>query len=384
MSELMNGQRREQDIRWRLLSTVSAVALLAAVYGASKSEAADQDADRPTVWIELGGQFEQVQTEQQAFIPPFFAQPPSFTSIRAGQVQKPLDNSYGAEGKISFEPEGTDWVLSASIRYGRSNGSKHVHQSTKPGPLPVFAFGKPNGYYVTRSNVEFADAASKRSESQAIVDFQAGKDFGLGMFGNSGQSVVTFGVRFAQFHSALQASLGMDPDTGGYKYIGTVFKIPNNDPHTFLGSIQSTRSFQGLGPSVSWDGSAPFAGNSDRAEFTVDWSANAAILFGRQKTSAHNQTTAHSHPSVQTGGTGVFVLTVYHHAPPAIFRARSVMVPNVGGMAGVSLKFPNAKVSLGYRADFFFGAMDGGIDVAHKENIGFYGPFASVSVGIGG
>jgi hypothetical protein len=37
-----------------------------------------------------------------------------------------------------------------------------------------------------------------------------------------------------------------------------------------------------------------------------------------------------------------------------------------------------------YRADFFFGAMDGGIDTAKKENVGFYGPFATISIGLGG
>jgi hypothetical protein len=60
------------------------------------------------------------------------------------------------------------------------------------------------------------------------------------------------------------------------------------------------------------------------------------------------------------------------------------MVPNLGGFAGISFKYPDAKVSFGYRADFFFGAMDSGIDVVHKENRGFYGPFATISVGIGG
>jgi|HubBroStandDraft_2_1064218.scaffolds.fasta_scaffold44336_3 hypothetical protein len=44
----------------------------------------------------------------------------------------------------------------------------------------------------------------------------------------------------------------------------------------------------------------------------------------------------------------------------------------------------NFKVSAGYRADFFFGAMDGGLDTAKKENVGFYGPFATISVGLGG
>ena len=65
-------------------------------------------------------------------------------------------------------------------------------------------------------------------------------------------------------------------------------------------------------------------------------------------------------------------------------RLRSVIVPNVGGFAGLSFHYANAKVSFGYRADIFLGAMDGGIDAVKKENVGFYGPFASVSIGLGG
>jgi hypothetical protein len=61
-----------------------------------------------------------------------------------------------------------------------------------------------------------------------------------------------------------------------------------------------------------------------------------------------------------------------------------VTVPNLGGFAGFSWQTSNAKVALGYRADFFFGAMDGGLDARKAETIGFYGPFASVSVGLGG
>ena len=65
-------------------------------------------------------------------------------------------------------------------------------------------------------------------------------------------------------------------------------------------------------------------------------------------------------------------------------RAKFATVPNIGGFAGASWRIQNFKVSAGYRADLFFGAMDGGIDAAKKENVGFYGPFASVSVGLGG
>ena len=65
-------------------------------------------------------------------------------------------------------------------------------------------------------------------------------------------------------------------------------------------------------------------------------------------------------------------------------RSHSVAIPNIGGLLGISLKFPNAKVSVGYHADLFFGAMDGGIDSRKSYDRNFYGPFASVSIGLGG
>jgi hypothetical protein len=56
----------------------------------------------------------------------------------------------------------------------------------------------------------------------------------------------------------------------------------------------------------------------------------------------------------------------------------------VGGFAGVSFRYSRAKLSLGYRADFFFGAMDGGIDTRATYDRNFYGPFATISIGLGG
>ena len=56
-------------------------------------------------------------------------------------------------------------------------------------------------------------------------------------------------------------------------------------------------------------------------------------------------------------------------------------VPNLGGFAGISLKWPNAKISLGYRTDFFFGAIDGGVDTRQTSDLGFSGPFATISIG---
>ena len=77
-----------------------------------------------------------------------------------------------------------------------------------------------------------------------------------------------------------------------------------------------------------------------------------------------------------------YVVSHYSANPPA--RSRFVTVPNLGGFAGLTFRVENFKMSAGYRADFFFGAMDGGIDTTQKENCGFFGPFASVSIGLGG
>jgi hypothetical protein len=113
-----------------------------------------------------------------------------------------------------------------------------------------------------------------------------------------------------------------------------------------------------------------------------DWSVNAAVLFGRQKaTTSHHTMQRHEYglnhtpeyPVIYQTGTGV-----------VNSRSRSVAVPNLGGSIGFSVKYPNAKVSLGYRADFFFGAMDTGIDERHTKDLGFTGPFATVSIGLGG
>jgi len=50
----------------------------------------------------------------------------------------------------------------------------------------------------------------------------------------------------------------------------------------------------------------------------------------------------------------------------------------------ISMRYSNAKISFGYRADEFFGAKDGGFASAKNYNLGFYGPFAAISIGIGG
>jgi hypothetical protein len=122
-------------------------------------------------------------------------------------------------------------------------------------------------------------------------------------------------------------------------------------------------------------------GNLHDGEIAADWGINGAFLFGRQRARTHHQATGSYHYDKL----GAISDSITYQPPPVDkTRSRSVTVPNIGGSVGLSWKLQNFKISAGYRADLFFNAMDGGIDTRKSENVGFYGPFASVSVGIGG
>jgi hypothetical protein len=409
MSELI--QSHDAHIRRTLLVTVSTLAL--AGYIAAADVAKAEDADRPTVWIELGGQFEHMNAVQDRWTAPFqhisgpppldpfplpqpairflggppvmvpFAAP--FQAARAFDTQNLPPYSFGGEGKITFAPSGTEWSFSASVRFGRSNGHKRDIQSTERVPFtPNTAYDNQLTPYVVR----FFNGQGREKESHTIIDFQVGKDVGLGLFGQSSSSVIEAGVRYAQF--ALKTSLDVlaIPTAEPYshksqKYGGPLKYQYRTRFQSYVFNGNSSRSFHGIGPSLSWHGTTPLAGNTDTAEIALDWGVNGALLFGRQRATVEHKTTGYDRYLGPYGGAG-YRETRYHHGGNTPPRSKSVTVPNIGGFAGLSLNFPNAKVSLGYRADFFFGAMDAGIDTRHTDDMSFHGPFAKISVGLGG
>jgi hypothetical protein len=189
-------------------------------------------------------------------------------------------------------------------------------------------------------------------------------------------------VRFAQFNSKSSLRFAADPDYAFvYKYFSGAGSFPlygNN--HAYRGIAEAKRSFLGIGPSINWNGSTPVFSAGPDSAIALDWGLNAAVLFGRQKANLSHSTNGYY---VKRGfiSEGVSTPTRVSHS---YNRSRSVIVPNIGGFAGVSYKFPNAKINLGYRADFFFGAMDIGQATRNSRDRNFYGPFAKISIGLGG
>jgi len=380
MSELIKSCGERADFQARLMATVSAFALTA--YIASANAAVADDTDRPTVWVELGGQMELMQGLASPITAPFMTAisptPGPYSDNIFLNGQKPSLHAFGLQGGISFQPENSDWVFTAGIRYGRSHSKRHIRHQTQ---VPPYHFTT-GTYHISRTKyaAPFADIKSDFHESHTILDFAAGKDIGLGMFGHDSSSTLSVGVRFAQFSSRSMLDVqGRPVLTPGPLIIG-IPKYFTWDQYTLSGTAE--RSFRGIGPSLSWNASAGLLGNHESGELMLDWSVNVAALFGRQKArTSHNTEQRHEYgpnqtpeyPIIYQTGTGI-----------VRSRSRSVTVPNIGGSIGFSVNYPNAKVSLGYRADFFFGALDTGIDARQTKDLGFNGPYASISIGLGG
>ncbi len=114
-------------------------------------------------------------------------------------------------------------------------------------------------------------------------------------------------------------------------------------------------------------------GNSQGGEITFDWGANAALLFGKQRDARAGDYGDGLVPKAHAGDDNQTVpyVTLYQR-PGGHSNDRSVTVPNLGASAGLSyyaMLPPNSASAIAMICSF--GAMDGGIDAAHRENVGF-------------
>jgi len=388
MSELIQAEKKINCLHRNLLTTTSALAF--ATYLAATSLACADDSDRPTVWVELGGQMDMMQGTTTPFVAGFMSTKPESDFYDPSiflRDQKAAHNSTGFEGKVEVDSKNSDWSFAAGIRYGRSSAKRHTHYQTFGKTAPI---GLEYYHYFTNVTVNaFTDIVQKYSEQHYVIDFSAGRDVGIGLFGRDGTSKVSVGIRLAEVNTSSTTAIYARPnldvvdvgfDLGSYGR----FYLPRPAFNQYSLTGDTTRSFHGIGPSLAWDASATLLGNKDAGELVLDWGINGSLLFGRQKSKVQHNTLATQYTAGTKYGRAHYVGPLYPPRNLHSTRSRSVTVPNVGGFAGFSVQYPNVKVSLGYRADFFFGAVDGGIDVHSYKDLGFQGPFATVSIGLGG
>lgn len=380
MSELIQKHDNRATIRWKLLTSASALTLAFSLAGTARAE----DADHTLLWIELGGQAEHIGGQSGTYAPDFLSAYSTSSilqdKVTPTQAQRPPLFSFGENASITFQPEDSDWVFTGAIRIGRSSNNRHVAHQTSHVHYRKYKSGHPAPGTLFYTQEKFVDTHANNSESHSVLDFMAGKDVGLGMFGLSGSSVLSGGVRIAQFTSNSSVDMRARPDLH-FKYFPSAgapkyFQFPYF--HTYHAQETAARSFRGIGPALSWSGSASFAGNPQTGEIGMDWGVNAALLFGRQRTKVEHHETG-NYFAVHSR----YPELVYQNPQGGHTTDRAITVPNVGGFAGLSWRIQDCKINIGYRADIFFSALDTGMDAARKSNLMFLGPYASISVGLG-
>jgi hypothetical protein len=301
-------------------------------------------------------------------------------------MEKALGRSQGAEGSVSFQPQGSDWVFGISGRYGRSHTKRRLDQRHVINGDPGYEITFLGSHQVTPSYTNYAIQATNNKEAHVILDFQVGKDIGIGLFGGRTDSVLSVGARYAQMNMSSKGHAYAAPGVrfygrGGFNFFGKYQYIIQADHQKSATTLERSGSFHGIGPSLSWSNTTGLLGDVADGQLALDWGANAAVLFGRQRTKVNYSTVARSYQ--HTVGFGQTTATPQHKTVHRT-ESRRVTVPNLGGFAALSYRFTNAKISAGYRADFFFGAMDGGLDTHRSTTMGFHGPFATISGGLGG
>lgn len=378
MSELYTSQNDREHIHLDLLASVSVLAILGLLAATGGADAFETD-NRPTVWVELGGQLERVDGGATPFTTSLDSSIVGAGMISPSEFQRSPRYSIGGEARAIFEPAQSNWVFIASVKYGRSNRTAMLHSQQAPLTTPVSLFGR-HSTKVGQPNYEHL--STEQSESHSVVDFSVGKDVGLGIFGPHEESTLSAGIRFAQFSASGQTALNAAPDFHfepfQLTFFGQHITIPVGYYHKVAADWSYSRDFRGVGPSLSWASSISLTGELKEHSFNFDWGVNGALLFGRQKTSVRHQTNgAYRYPIGLAG----YASPTYHRTVDQT-RSKAAAVPEVGGFAGLSLRFPAAKVQLGYKADVYFGAVDGGIDVRKTFNRTFFGPFATISIGL--
>ena len=99
----------------------------------------------PTIWIELGGDMDMMQGLSSPFTAPFMnvtPVPTVYGNRSFSKDQAPARYALGGDGKITFQPEDSDWLFPASIRYGRAHSKRSTrHQSAAP-PVTLYLYSQ--------------------------------------------------------------------------------------------------------------------------------------------------------------------------------------------------------------------------------------------------
>ena len=173
--------------------------------------------------------------------------------------------------------------------------------------------------------------------------------------------------------------------------LGIITFPPSNSTHTkYFATLSADREFEGVGPTISWDGSFSMLGGQDTGTFDLDVSLSGGLLFGDRETTVETAETAdffemNTFVVTGLGSAGTLVGTPQPVADPiSARRSESTTVPMFSGSLGVSYKVDRFNIGAGYRWERYFDALDGGLADEESHDRTIDGPYFKLSVGFGG
>jgi outer membrane receptor protein involved in Fe transport len=337
--------------------------------------------------VELGGQIQRQDAPYQSLAPDFANAFSQAIDPRAAQ-QRDLDWGDGRDVTLMYRPAGSPWTVSAGLRHGRTNsGITRLHREEASGPkacsFPIAGIGSlfcdPNSSkyspYNFRAAMDWSDASAVNREEHTLVDFEVGRDLGVGAF--NVKSSLALGLRYAQFRSSTDATMYGIPD---WEHLPDGWANIPVASHYYGASLAAARKFKGAGPTLSWDASKRLLGDELTGHVDLDWSATGGVLFGKQWSAV--------------GGfeqRGEFLGTYNTRPRPAVAkvpfsfdRSGSATVPLLDLAVGVSYEVQRFKLSTGYRWERYFNVLDAGYAEREDYDRTIDGPYFKIAVGFGG
>lgn len=219
-----------------------------------------------------------------------------------------INNGSGWTGQfgIGYQPALSPWDFAAFARYTETRRMRNDNFigyaicsfSGVSGPCPNGIVG-----------------ATKNRESHLTLDFQVGRDLGIG--GGPGTSLkATAGLRYANFQST----------TTGTFFTASPFGFASAYP------FKARSAMEGFGPRLGLEGKAALGGG-----LGLEYGAGVFGLFANEQFSETP---------------GLFVV------PQFVTGRKNAFVPGLDGSAAVTYAVTaNTTLSLGYHAEFYSGAM---------------------------
>jgi len=350
--------------------------------------------------VELGGMLARTDAQYGIVDPEAFATLGQALDPSAGIQNRDFDWGDGRSIKLTYQPVGSAWELSADARYARANTAMARAQATLDEVHDACFVDRAHdsfGFYdlvcypgapfydlilATQPNLvqfptrSWTDVAIHSREERRVVDLKAARD--LGANGFLASSSIGLGLRYAGFSSKSffeGSALGDWNIVDGTQVTPSTYQVRH-------ANLQEVRKFDGLGPVLSWDGAVSLWRGENASHFDVDWDVTAGALYGNQKTSTGGQQTTTMFtgiPEFFPGESGTPVVI----ASPAS-RSKSATVPLVDLSLGTSYEMGRVKVGAGYRWERYYNVLDAGYATRQRYDRTIDGPYFKIAVGFGG